>query len=424
MDATVVRGRCLPYGEGITYWPVVEVLKQLDLVPADETAAAAIRSLLGQSEAATSAEEIAWAFRKTLEQAASERPLVVVFDDIQWGEETFHDLIEHVALLSSGASILLLCMARPALTEQRATWPVTLRLEPLPDDDVRELIPEDTPDDLRERISRAAGGNPLFVEEMVAMAGEAEGEVVVPPTLHALLAARLDQLEPGERRILECGAIEGEIFHRGAIQALAPEETQVTPRLAALVRKELIRPDRPQIAGEDGFRFRHLLIRDAAYEALPKSARADLHQRLAAWLEAHGTELVELDEILGYHLEQACAYRAELGLPADDALTLAARRRLTAGGQRPRSARTTGRPRASSSALPRFYRRPRSTSPSKPSSSTSCSGQARSTRRSGAPSLSRTAPRPRATRLRRALREDQGDRGTHAPSSRRARQRS
>ena len=121
---------------------------------------------------------------------------MVVFDDIQWGEETFHDLIEHVALLSSGASILLLCMARPALTEQRATWPVTLRLEPLPDDDVDELIPDDTPDDLRERISRAAGGNPLFVEEMVAMAGEAEGEVVVPPTLHALLAARLDQLEP------------------------------------------------------------------------------------------------------------------------------------------------------------------------------------------------------------------------------------
>ena len=166
------------------------------------------------------------------------------------------------------------------------------------------------------------------------MAGEAEGEVVVPPTLHALLAARLDQLEPAERRILECGAIEGEIFHRGAIQALAPEETQVTPRLAALVRKELIRPDRPQIAGEDGFRFRHLLIRDAAYEALPKSARADLHQRLGAWLEAHGTELVELDEILGYHLEQALAYRVELGLPDDAALMAAAGRRLTAAGSR------------------------------------------------------------------------------------------
>ena len=156
------------------------------------------------------------------------------------------------------------------------------------------------------------------------MAGEAEGEVVVPPTLQALLAARLDQLETAERSVLERGAIEGEIFHRGAVQALAPDETQVTPRLAALVRKELIRPDRPQLAGEDGFRFRHLLIRDAAYDALPKAVRAELHQRFAAWLEEHGAELVELDEILGYHLEQACRYRAELGT--------AGRRRAGRGG--------------------------------------------------------------------------------------------
>ena len=137
-----------------------------------------------------------------------------------------------------------------------------------------------------------------------------------------------------ERSVLERGAIEGEIFHRGAVQALAPEETQVTPRLAALVRKELIRPDTPQLAGEDGFRFRHLLIRDAAYDALPKATRADLHERFASWLEQHGTELVELDEILGYHLEQACRYRAELGLAADDELAAAARRRLTAAGHR------------------------------------------------------------------------------------------
>jgi class 3 adenylate cyclase/tetratricopeptide (TPR) repeat protein len=334
VEATVVRGRCLPYGEGITYWPVVEVLKQLDVLPPDEAAALAIRSLLGQSESVTSAEEIAWAFRKTLEHAAAERPLVVVFDDIQWGEETFRDLIEHLALLSSGASILLLCLARPELTEQRPAWPVTLRLEPLGDEDVEELMAERIPGKLRDRIARAAGGNPLFIEEMLAMAAEAEGEVVVPPTLQALLAARLDQLEPAERRVLERGAVEGEIFHRGAVQALAPEETQVTPRLAALVRKELIRPNRPQLAGEDGFRFRHLLIRDAAYDALPKAVRADLHARFATWLEAHGTELVELDEILGYHLEQACRYRAELGLPDDPMLAAAARRRLTAGGHR------------------------------------------------------------------------------------------
>jgi class 3 adenylate cyclase len=333
IDASVVRGRCLPYGEGITYWPVVEVLKQLPLLPPDEAAGATIRSLLGEAEAA-SAEEIAWAFRKTLEHASLERPLVVVFDDIQWGEETFLDLVEHVAFLSSGTSILLLCMARPELSERRPTWPVTLRLEPLGDDHVDELIPERIPGGLREKIAAAAGGNPLFIEEMLAMAGEASGEVVVPPTLQALLAARLDQLETAERSILERGAIEGEVFHRGAVQALAPDGTQVTPRLAALVRKELIRPERALLAGEDGFRFRHLLFRDAAYDALPKAMRADLHERLASWLEEQGTELVELDEILGYHLEQACRYRSELGLGRDDELAAAARGHLTEGGFR------------------------------------------------------------------------------------------
>jgi class 3 adenylate cyclase len=334
IDATVVRGRCLPYGEGITYWPVVEVLKQLSVLPPEAAAVKAIRSVLGETDAATSAEEIAWAFRKTLEQAAAKLPLVVVFDDIQWGEETFCDLIEHVALLSSGASILLLCMARPELSERRPAWPVTLRLEPLGDDDVEELIPERIARELRERIARAAGGNPLFIAEMLEMAEETEGEVLVPSTMHALLAARLDQLETTERSVLERGAIEGEIFHRGAVQALAPEETQVTPRLAALVRKQLIRPNKPQLSGEDGFRFRHLLIRDAAYGALPKATRAEFHERLASWLAQHGTELVELDEILGYHLEQACTYRAELGMSRDDELAAAARRRLTAAGRR------------------------------------------------------------------------------------------
>ena len=334
VEATVVRGRCLPYGEGITYWPVIEVLNQLDVVPADEAAALAIRSLLGESQAVTSAEEIAWAFRKTLEHAAAQRPLVVVFDDIQWGEQTFRDLIEHVALLSSGAAILLLCLARPELSERHPGWPVTLRLEPLGDNDVEQLMAERIPVKLREKIAHAAGGNPLFIEEMLAMAAEADGEVVVPPTLQALLAARLDQLETAERSVLERAAIEGEIFHRGAVQALAPEETQVTPRLAALVRKELIRPDTSQLVGEDGFRFRHLLIRDAAYDALPKAMRADLHRRFAIWLEERGAELVQLDEIVGYHLEQAYRYRAELGMADDPMLAAAARHRLTTGGHR------------------------------------------------------------------------------------------
>jgi class 3 adenylate cyclase/tetratricopeptide (TPR) repeat protein len=333
LDSTVVRGRCLPYGEGITYWPVVEVLKQLDTLPPDAEAAAAIRSLLGEDDSRYSAEEIAWAFRKTLEHAAAQRPLVVVLDDIHSGEETFLDLVEHVALLSSEAPILLLCMARPELAERRAAWPVPLRLEPLPPGDVQKLIPGRIGGRLRERISRAAGGNPLFIAEILAMGAE-DGEVSVPPTLQALLAGRLDQLESPERTVLECAAVEGEVFHRGAVQALAPEEPAVTPRLAALVRKGLISPDRAQIPGEDGFRFRHLLIRDAAYEALPKVARADLHARLARWLEKRGTALVELDELLGYHFEQAVRYRRELGEPVGDELAAAARERLSSAGRR------------------------------------------------------------------------------------------
>ena len=335
VEAPIVRGRCLPYGEGITYWPVVEVLKQLGERPPDEAVAAPIRSLLGESGAATSADEIAWAFRKTVEQAAAEQPLVVVFDDIQWGEDTFLDLIEHVALLSSGASILLLCISRPEIGERRRSWPVTLRLEPLRDEAVEQLIGERIPDELRERIARAAGGNPLFIEEMVAMAGDGDGEVVVPPTLQALLATRLDQLDAGQRGGPRAWSRSKARSSTAVRCKRSPHDgSQVTPHLAALVRNQLIRPDRSQLVGDDGFRFRHLLIRDAAYQALPKSTRAELHERFAAWLAHHWAELVELDEVLGYHLEQACRYRAELGMARDDELAEAARRRLTAGGRR------------------------------------------------------------------------------------------
>jgi class 3 adenylate cyclase/tetratricopeptide (TPR) repeat protein len=328
-DARIVSGRCLPYGEGITYWPVVGVIKQLDSLPSDPAAQAAIRSLLGETDAGTTAEEIAWAFRKLLEERA---PLVVALDDLQWGDETFLDLVEGVALLSSGAPILLVCMARPDLVDRRPQWPVAIRLEPLPAGAVDELIGGQVRSELRARIVTAAAGNPLFLTEMLAMA--AAGEAVdVPPTLRALLAARLDQLEPEERRVLEGGAVEGEIFHRGAVQALTPGDIQLTPRLAALVRRELIRPDKAQLPGEDGFRFRHILIRDAAYDALPKSTRADLHERFADWLEHVGSHLIELDEILGYHLEQAARLRTELGRP-DEALAERAGDRLAAAGRR------------------------------------------------------------------------------------------
>ena len=186
--------------------------------------------------------------------------------------------------------------------------------------------------DLRERIAHAAGGNPLFISEMLAMAAE-HAEVEVPPTLKALLAMRLDQLDDAERRVLERGSVEGEIFHRGAVQALAPEEPQVTTRLAALVRRQLVRPDRAQLAGDDGYRFRHLLIRDTAYEALPKASaptctpasRPGSKIAVATW--SSSTRLV------GYHLEQAVRYRDELG-QSDPVLSLRAGDRLAAAGRR------------------------------------------------------------------------------------------
>ena len=330
IEARVVRGRCLAYGEGITYWPVVEVVKQLDALPSDEVAANAIRSLLGERDIPASTDEIAWAFRNLLEEQA---PLVVCFDDIQWGEETFLDLAESTALLSTGSPLLLLCMARPELLDRRPAWPATMRLDPLPEEEAIELVGDAVSGGARERIVRASGGNPLFLTEMVALSNEASADVEVPPTLRALLAARLDQLEEPERMVLERGAVEGELFHRGTVQALAPEETEVTLRLAALVRRDLVRPDRPMLPREDAYRFRHLLIRDAAYDALPKATRADLHRRFAEWLEERGDQLVELDEILGYHLEQAYRYGVELGAPKEE-LGRRAAERLAAAGRR------------------------------------------------------------------------------------------
>ena len=344
LDATVVHGRCLPYGEGITYWPVIEVVRQLSAVQLDETVRETLRTLLDERAAAAVADEIAWAFRKLLESAARERPLVVLFDDLQWGEETFLDLVEHVADLARDAPILLMCMARPDLLDRRPTWAggklnaTSVLLEPLSTDETEELIGHLATrllGDTFQRVVDAAEGNPLFVEEMVALARDSGGgQIDVPPTIQALLAARLDQLDDGERAVLERGAIEGRTFHRGAVQALAPDQHDVIRRLTSLVRKELIRPDTPQVPGDDAFRFRHLLIRDAAYDALPKSTRADLHERFAAWLEEHATDLAELDEVIGYHLEQTCRYRRELGQPIDDQVAARARSRLATAGRR------------------------------------------------------------------------------------------
>jgi class 3 adenylate cyclase/tetratricopeptide (TPR) repeat protein len=333
VEAQVVMGRCLPYGDGITYYPVVEVMRQLGALPSDPAAAAALRSLSGASEESVIAEEIAWGFRKLLEENARDEPLLCLFDDLQWAEATFLDLLEHLALLSSVAPILLLCMARPELAELRENWPIALHLQPLTSEAVETLLPETLSGVLRAEISRRAAGNPLFLIEMAALAKETRGDLAVPSNLKALLGARLDQLAPGERRLLQCASVEGEIFHRQTLLALDPEGRQLTPRLASLVRKGLLQPTTAQLGREDAFRFQHLLLRDTAYDALPKASRACLHERLASWIEDCPDEVAELDEIVGYHLEQAAGYQQDLGSPD---LSLAARggTHLAAAGRR------------------------------------------------------------------------------------------
>ncbi len=332
-DADVLRARCLHYGEDITYWPLVEILLALDVQP---------ETVIGGSPADTQL-----AFRKLLEARAVERPQIVLLDDIQWAEPIFLDLIEHVADWSRDAPIFLLCVARPELLELRPGWgggklnATTILLEALSGEDCELLISRlaggaQLSEDLRRRILQAADGNPLFIEEMLATVDEdgGDGEVVVPPTIQALLQSRLDRLGAGERDMIGRGAVEGQVFHRGTVQELAPEpeRADVPTHLLSLVRKEMIRPDQPTFPEEEAFRFRHLLIRDAAYDALPKETRAELHERFAGWLEQHGT-LVEQDEIVGYHLERAHRNRAELDSadPRLDGLARRAVKRLAGG---------------------------------------------------------------------------------------------
>jgi class 3 adenylate cyclase/tetratricopeptide (TPR) repeat protein len=384
-DAIVLRGRCLPYGDGITFWPVAEIVRQAAGIrdeDAPDVAGARIAGLVteaadahlitdrlaqmaGLLDDAATANELFWALRRLLEVLAGGRPVVVQFDDIHWAEPTLLDLIEHVADWSRDAPILLLCLARPELLDRRPAWgggkmnATSLLLEPLTEEESGVLVGNllgkaELPGPARLQVVRAAEGNPLFVEQMLSMLIDegllqrddghwiAAGDlstISVPPTIHALLAARLDRLGNEERAVIERASVVGKVFYSGAVVELAPEpiRLQVGGHLMTLVRKELIRPDHSDVAGEDAFRFRHMLIRDAAYESMPKEARADLHDRFAAWLErTAGARASEFEEILGYHLEQAYRYGAELG-PVDDrgrALAARAAGHLASSGRR------------------------------------------------------------------------------------------
>jgi predicted ATPase/class 3 adenylate cyclase len=364
--ATMLAGRALPYGEGITFWPLAEIVRELGseerhanvarVLEGEEdggVVAERIAAAIGRSDTPGTAEETFWATRKLFEALAKQRPLVVVFEDIHWAEPTFLDLVEHVAEWSRDAPILLLCLARPELLEVRPAWgggkrnATSILLEPLSASESETLIENlldgvDLPGPVRARLAASAEGNPLFVEQLLAMLaedGDPDGKLEVPPTIQAVLAARLDRLAPLERGVLERASVVGTRFWTSAVAALTGFDARasVSRDLQALVRKELIRPDRSLVPGEEGYRFRHILIRDAAYNAIAKEVRAELHEAFAEWIvSTSGDQVTEIEEILGYHFEQAFLYRRELAPLDDKAATLAARasERLGRAGRR------------------------------------------------------------------------------------------
>jgi class 3 adenylate cyclase/tetratricopeptide (TPR) repeat protein len=361
--ARLVVGRCLPYGEGITYWPLKEIVEDLGgagalegLMAGDEQdtlAAAMVSGAIGGAQSTASAQDVQWAVRRLLEALARTLPVVVVLDDIQWAELPLLDLIEYLASYVTTAPVAIVCLARDDLLERRPAWATafgrgaTVRLRPLSDTDsaqlLRGLAGRRGAPLRRYEVLAAAEGNPLFLEHLVAMRAD-DPAGATPPSIHALLAARVDSLPRAPRRVIEAAAVEGRGFHRGAVSALLADQggVDVEAALAELERRELVRPAAPEFAGERGYRFTHLLVRDAAYELIPKGRRAHLHVAFAEWLRAASRGPRVLDEIIGYHLERAYGYRQQLGrvdamphrvLAADASgqLSAAGRRVLDAG---------------------------------------------------------------------------------------------
>ncbi|HEY2073762.1 MAG TPA: adenylate/guanylate cyclase domain-containing protein [Gaiellaceae bacterium] len=315
-DVQTATARCVPYGDGITFLP--------------------LRELLGEVRG-DSKDEIFGEVRRELERRARERPLLLRVEDVHWAQPAFLDLLEYVSGWARDAPMLVLCLARPELYDMRPRWPGTMiSLEPLSHEESATLLGELAAEwpiapEARAQIEEAAEGNPLFLEQLVAMVAEQGPTETMPPTIHALLTARLDRLEPFEHAVLQRAAVAGRDFSLAAVSDLTPEDDreQVAATLLSLVRKEFVRPAPDRFPGDDGFRFRHALIRDAAYGGVPKRARADLHARFAAWLEARDAP----PEMVGYHLEQAAKSRAELGEP-DAVLAERAGELLAAAGRR------------------------------------------------------------------------------------------
>jgi class 3 adenylate cyclase/tetratricopeptide (TPR) repeat protein len=353
--ADVVTGRCLPYGSGITFWPLQQLLADLGGIERAEAVLSGaddgrvvlerLGTVSGAAEGAAPSTEVFWAVRRLLEAVCHSRPLLVAFEDLHWAEPTMLDLVEYLAAFASGP-LVLLCIARPELVEARATLSSSvLEIDHLSQEETVTLVEElgVADADLRRRITATSEGNPLFAEQLAAMMAEAApGDAIeLPASIHALLAARIDGLDPPERRLLERASVIGKEFWPRALVGLSSRADQpsVTSRLLGLVRKGLVQPSRSEVPGEDAYRFRHSLICDETYAGIPKAVRAELHERFVRWLQAEsreGTGLGVNDEILGYHLEQAYRCRAELvpGDPASRAIASEAGGLLAVAGRR------------------------------------------------------------------------------------------
>jgi tetratricopeptide (TPR) repeat protein len=356
--AYVVRGRCLPYGRGITFWPIVEIVRvaagiaeddpperavtRLAGLVGDDAVVERLAAVTGLSPASFPLAESFWAVRRLVEILAEREPLVLVIDDIHWAEPTLLDLLSHVAEAGVTAPVLLLCTARHELLEGRPDWGegpqrTRIALAPLGDAQAEAIVSallgrSGLPAAILQRVVAAAEGNPLFVEQLVSMLvddgvirrvegewrlADELGEILVPPTIQALLAARLDRLGRDERACLEPASVIGAAFDGAALRALVPDtlRAELERHLRSLDRKQLVHPARGG-EGEEDYRFHHILIRDTTYQGLLKRTRATLHERYVEWADERSAEVHrgrELEEVLGYHLEQAHRYLSELG---------------------------------------------------------------------------------------------------------------
>ena len=324
VDTHVLVGRCLAFGEGTTYHALADMVRGLgddphacvtELLEDDEQAIRGLLGGLGFSAERVQAEEIAWSTRRFLERLAHDRPVLMCIDDLHWAEPPLLGVIDHVATLSIGVPILIVCLTRPELLHSHAEWVTPqpnrelILLNALVEAQARELAEHLGAGSNAGRIARRAEGHPLFVEQLVAVDTGEAGEL--PATIHAVLAARIDRLEAEERLLLQCASLEGRTFHAGALAALLPEHARhvIATNLVVLTRKGFIAPDRSEFPGEDAFRFAHALVREASYASVPKLLRAKLHARVAEWLEERPGAA---DEVIGYHFEQACLLAAEL----------------------------------------------------------------------------------------------------------------